>query len=142
VSQRGVRFGQRVVYLQRLHYRLLRFGQDLLWRTRSQTTERPVCVTQGGVSEGIVGIQLDRLREVPGVTRNFDDAVLVVTAPLYYEFRSTSPKFRQIDQDDICIFLQAAEDNFFSVRRDIEVVDEELTTEVGKPTLLSGDEVD
>ena len=63
------------------------------------------------------------------------------TARLFWRSRSTSPKFRQIYQDDICIFLQTAEDDFFTVRRDIEVVDEELTTEVGKLTLQSSDQV-
>src|SRR5437667_12523806 len=47
-----------------------------------------------------------------------------------------------VDQDDVGVFLQAAEDDFLSVRGNIEVTDQEFTAEVGQLTLLPGHNVD
>jgi hypothetical protein len=37
----------------------------------------------------------------------------------------------EIDQDDIGVFFKTSENNFFSVRRDIEIADEKLFVDVG-----------
>ena len=49
---------------------------------------------------------------------------------------------RQIDHDDSGVFFKAPEDNFFAIRRYIEVAEEKLWAEVGELTLLTRFQID
>ena len=58
------------------------------------------------------------------------------------QFGKERLRVRQIDHDDSGVFFKAPEDNFFAIRRYIEVAEEKLWAEVGELTLLTRFQID
>ena len=99
-----------------------------------------------GRREGCTSVRRGRREKALDNHVRFTEAILsrVIYCPSFTSLFCwpTSPSFSQIDQDDVCVLLQAAEDDLFPVWRNIEVVDEGLAAEVGKLMSPPGDEVD
>src|SRR6266850_4646122 len=62
--QRGMRFGECVVYLQRFHGCRFRLGVRSLWRKETKITQNGVAVCQAGISQSVLLIDSNRLLEI------------------------------------------------------------------------------